>query len=116
MAVAATGAGMVSLIEHADADHTPTGTAWLIGGSVAVLCVCLALLLRLLPERPGARLVPATLCAAAVVCLVAAALRPPPWALTLVLVLVLTAVWTESFVRHARSGLPFVDTAHHLSA
>jgi low temperature requirement protein LtrA len=113
MAVAATGAGMVSLIEHADDDHTPPGTAWLIGGAVAVLCGCLALLLRLLPERPGARLVPAGLVAAGLVALGAAALAPPPWVMALVLVLLLTAVWTESFVRHARLGQPFVDPAPH---
>ena len=112
MAVAATGAGMVGLIEHAGANRSPAGTAWLIGGSVALLCVCLALLLRLLPERRGARLVPAGLVAAALVSVIATALRPPPWVLTLVLLLVLTAVWTESFVRHARLGEPFVHSAH----
>ena len=42
----------------------------------------------------------------------AAALRPPPWVLILVLLLALTAVWTESFVRHARLGEPFVEPAH----
>ena len=110
MAVAATGAGMVSLIEHAADDHTPTGTAWLLGGSMAVLFGCLAALLRLVPERSGARLVPTGLVAAALVSVIAAALRPPPWALTLVLLLAHTAVWTESFVRHARLGEPFVQS------
>jgi hypothetical protein len=64
------------------------------------------MLLRLLPERPGALLVPAGLGVAAVR-LAAAALRPPPWALTLVVVLAATAVRTESFARHARLGQPF---------
>jgi low temperature requirement protein LtrA len=114
MAVAATGAGMVSLVANADADRTPAGPAWLIGGALTLLCGCLALLLRLLPERPGARLVPLGLAVAAAVGLATAALRPPPWALTLVVVLALTAVWTESFVRHARLGQPFLDsTPHH---
>jgi low temperature requirement protein LtrA len=112
MAVAATGAGMISLIEHSAEDHTPAGTAWLIGGSVAVLCLCLAMLLRLLPQRRGARLVPASLVAAALIAAGAAALALRPWALALVLVLVLSAVWTESFVRHARLGEPFPDSAH----
>jgi low temperature requirement protein LtrA len=112
MAVAATGAGMVSLIEHAADDRSPAGTAWLVGGSIALLFLCLAQLLRLLPERRGARLVPAGLLAAAVLSVIAAALRPPPWVLTLVLLLALTAVWTESFVRHARLGEPFVNSAH----
>jgi low temperature requirement protein LtrA len=113
MAVAATGAGMVNLIEHSAEARTPAGTAWLIGGSVAVLCLCVAVLLQLLPERRGARLVPAGLVAAALVAVVTAALRPRPWALALVLLLALTAVWTESFVRHARLGEPFVNSAHH---
>jgi len=78
-----------------------------------VLFLCLAQLLRLLPERPGARLVPAGLIGAAALAVVAAALRPPPWVLTLVLLLALTAVWTESFVRHARLGEPFVDSEHN---
>jgi low temperature requirement protein LtrA len=112
MAVAATGAGMISLIEHSAEDHTPTGTAWLIGGSVAVLCLCLAMLLQLLPHRRGARLVPASLIAAALIAVGAAALALRPWALALVLVLVLTAVWTQSFVRHARLGEPFPNSAH----
>jgi low temperature requirement protein LtrA len=112
MAVAATGAGMVGLIEHADDDRSPAGAAWLIGGSLALLCLCLAQLQRLLPERRGARLVPAGLLAGALVSLVAAALRPPPWLLPLVLLLALTAVWPESFVRHARLGAPFVDSEH----
>ena len=66
MAVAATGAGMVSLIEHAADSRSPAGTAWLVGGAMALLCLCLAQLLRVLPERPGARLVPAGLLGAAV--------------------------------------------------
>ena len=113
MAVAATGAGMVSLIEHAADDHTPRGTAWLLGGSMAVLFGCQAALLRLGPERSGARLVPTGLVAAALVSVIAAALRPPPWALTLVLLLAHTAVWTESVVRHARLGVPFVQSPQH---
>jgi low temperature requirement protein LtrA len=112
MSVAAIGAGMVGLIEHATDDRSPAGTAWLVGGAMALLCLCLAQLLRLLPERPGARLVPAGLVVAAVVSVTAAALRPPPWALTLVLLLALTAVWAESFARHARLGEPFVNSAH----
>lgn len=113
MAVAATGAGMVSLIEHADEGHAPAGTAAVIGGAVALLCLCLASLLRLLPERPGARLVPAGFLAAAAVSVGAAALRPAPWLLALVLVGVLSVVWWESFVRHARLGEPFVAPGPH---
>src|SRR3954452_23651505 len=90
----------------------PPGTAWLIGGAMALLCLCLAQLLRLLPERRGARLVPAGLLVAAHLSVIATAVRPPPWALTLVLLLALTAIWIESFVRHARLGEPFINSAH----
>lgn len=113
MAVAGTGAGMVSLVEHAGEPHTPTGTAFVTGGAVALLCLCLAALLRLLPERPGARLVPAGFVVAAVFALGAAALRPAPWLLTLLLVLALSAVWAESFARHARLGDPFLAPDQH---
>jgi low temperature requirement protein LtrA len=109
MSVAAVGAGMVSLVEHATDDRTPTATSWLVGGSLALLCVSLAVIVALMPERPGARLVPYTLAAAAVAALVAAALHPRPWVLAATLLALLTLVWVEAFVRHARLGEPFVE-------
>lgn len=112
MSVAATGAGMVSLIEHAGDRRTPVGSAWLIAGAVAVLCLCIATLMLLLDARPGARLVPTSLAGAAALALLAAAVRPAPWLLALVLVVLLSAVWTESFVRHALLGEPFVEPHH----
>lgn len=60
MSIAAAGAGMVGLIEHATDDRTPNGTAWLLAAILAAS---------------------------------------------------LTVVWTESFVRHARLGVPFVEDA-----
>lgn len=108
MSVAATDAGMVSLIEHADDERTPPGTAWLIGGSVALLCLSLAVIVSLMPERPGARLVPVSLSVAALVALAASAAQPRPALLAGILVVLLTLVWVESFVRHARLGQPFV--------
>ena len=110
MSVAAIGAGMVSLIEHATDDRTPTGTSWLVGGSMALLCVSLAVVVSLMPERPGARLVPFSLATAALLALVAAALHPRPWLLAAALLVLLTLVWVEAFVRHARLGEPFVGT------
>jgi low temperature requirement protein LtrA len=109
MSVAAIGAGMVSLIEHATDDRTPTATSWLVGGSMALLCLSLAVVVSLMPERPGARLVPSSLVAAALLSLVTAALHPRPWLLAAVLLLLLTLVWGEAFVRHARLGEPFVE-------
>ena len=109
MSVAAVGAGMVGLIEHATDARTPTGTSWLMGGSMALLCISLALIVSLMPERPGARFVPHSLLVAAVVSLAAAAVRPRPWVFATALLLLLCLVWTEAFVRHARLGEPFVE-------
>jgi low temperature requirement protein LtrA len=109
MSVAAIGAGMVSLIEHATDDRTPTGTSWLVGGSMALLCGSLAVVVALMPERPGAALVPYSLGAAALVSLAAAAVHPAPWLLAATLLVLLMLVWTEAFVRHARLGEPFVE-------
>jgi low temperature requirement protein LtrA len=111
MSVAATGAGMVSLIEHATDHHTPAGAAWLIGGSLAVLCGSLSVVVAVVPQRPGATLVPYSLVAAALAALVAAAAHPPPWLLAAVLFTLLSLVWIEAFTRHARLGDPFGQDA-----
>jgi low temperature requirement protein LtrA len=108
MSVAATGAGMVSLIAHATDDQTPTGTSWLIGGSMATLCVSLAVIVSLMPERSGARYVPHSLLAAALAVLLVAALQPRPSLLAAAALALLTIVWIEAFIRHARLGQPFV--------
>jgi low temperature requirement protein LtrA len=109
MSVAAVGAGMVGLIEHATDARTPAGTSWLMGGSMALLCSSLAVIVSLMPERSGARFVPHSLLVAAVVSLAAAAVRPRPWVFAATLLLLLCLVWTEAFVRHARLGEPFVE-------
>jgi low temperature requirement protein LtrA len=109
MSVAATGAGMVILIAHATDGRTPTETGWLIGGSMALLCLSLAMIVALMPERRGARFVPHSLVAAALASLVVGALHPQPWVLATVLLALLTLVWIEAFVRHARLGDPFVE-------
>jgi low temperature requirement protein LtrA len=111
MSVAATGAGMVSLIGHATDHQTPAATGWLIGGSVAVLCASLSVIVSLVPQRPGAKLVAYSLVAAALAALVAANVHPRPWQLAAVLVALLSLVWVEAFVRHARLGDPFVQDA-----
>src|SRR5260370_10787001 len=41
LSIAAAGAGMVSLIEHAHDDSTPASTSWLLSGAVAVGLVSL---------------------------------------------------------------------------
>jgi low temperature requirement protein LtrA len=109
MSIAAVGAGMVTLIGHASATRTPSTTSWLLGGATAVLCLSLAVIVRLMPDRPGARLVPYSLAAAGLVALVVAAFHPRPWVLATTVLALLTLVWTEAFVRHARLGEPFIE-------
>jgi low temperature requirement protein LtrA len=107
--IAAAGAGMVSLIEHAADNRTPAATAWLLAGATAGIALTLAVLVTTMKRHPGKELVPFTLAAAAVLALATGAVRPSPIVLALALNVVLGAVWMESFVRHARAGTSIVD-------
>ena len=97
LAVAAAGAAMVSLIEHAHDEHTPEVTAWLLGGSVAVGLVGLAIITGLLLDYERLRIVyrPTRLAmlVGAVVALVVASLAPAPWLLAAALVAILSMIW-----------------------
>ena len=109
LSIAAAGAGMVSLIEHANDARTPASTALLIAGATAGAALSLAVITATMPAHPGRRIVPYSLCAAAAAALLLAVLRPSPLLLAAGLWLALSAVWAESFVRHARNGTPIVD-------
>lgn len=104
LAIAATGAGMVSLIEHAGDAQTPANTAWLLAGGTAAVAASIAILVSTLPPNPAHRKVPFSLAASGVVAIVAGATQPAPWVLALVLYAAFSAVWMESFIRHARQG------------
>lgn len=110
LAVAAAGAGMVSLVEHAGDSRTPAATAWLVAGSVALLAVSLAALVWTMDAHPGRAMVPRLMLSVAVAALVLGALRPPPWLLALALGQLLSVTWIDAFVRHARSGVPIAET------
>ena len=103
MSIAATGAAMVSLIEHASDDRAPKATAWLLSGSVAVGLLALIVIMSVLHD--AARLphvyrpVSIALVAAAAVALVVGWLRPTPWVLALLLVTALSAVWFFAIIR-----------------
>ena len=109
LSIAAAGAGMVGLIEHAGDAQTPAPTAWLIGGATAAVALSVAILTKTVDEHPGRQLVPASLVVAAGASLLVAAARPAPWLLALVLSLLLSAVWIEAFVRHALHGASIAD-------
>lgn len=104
LSIAATGAGMVSLIEHAGDLRTPANTAWLLAGGTAGVALTIAMLAWAVPSVSAQRMVPRMLVVAAVVAVVAGATRPAPWLLALILYLALSSVWMEAFIRHARQG------------
>ena len=105
-AIAATGAGMVSLIGHADDSRTPTNTAWLTAGGTAATALAIAVIAGALPADPGRRRVPVLLLGTAAVGAIIAVVHPAPWVLALALAVMLFAVWIDAFVLHARHGQP----------
>jgi low temperature requirement protein LtrA len=97
LSIAAAGAAMVSLIDHAHDSRTPEATAWLLGGSVAVGLVTQVFIERALvdSERLSAvyRPLAIAMVAGAVAAVGVALLQPAPWLLALLLALVLLFVW-----------------------
>jgi len=108
LSIAAAGAGMVSLIEHARDDSTPAPTSWLLSGAVAVGLLFLIPTWRALADasrlpsvyRP---LWMATL-AGAVASVIIGWIRPAPWLLALMLVVVLGLVWAVAVRGFALAG------------
>ena len=108
LSIAAAGAGMVSLIEHAHDDSAPASTSWLLSGAVAVGLVFLIPTWRALAD--ASRLVSvyrplwiATV-AGAVATLVIGWTRPAPWLLAMLLVVVLGLVWAVAVRGFALAG------------
>lgn len=97
LSIAAAGAGMVSLLQHAHDASTPTPTAWLLSGAVAVGLVFLIPTSRAVADAgqlaAAYRPVWISMAAGAVLSLVIGWARPAPWLLALLLVLVLGVVW-----------------------
>ena len=102
-AVAAMGAAMVSLVDHAHAGRTPAATAWVLCAGAAVVLGATILLAVTLqawhggrgPYRPVARVGAAV----AVACLVLGAARPAPLVLGLALVVLLSIPWGLAVAR-----------------
>ena len=108
LSITASGAAIVSLVEHAHDAATPAGTAWLLGGAVAIGLFALVLAARALEDAERLAVVyrPLTwlLAAGAAAALVIAWLDPAPWILALVLVAILTAVWFFAVAWLIRAG------------
>ena len=97
LSIAAAGAAMVSLIEHAHDDNSPEPTSWLLSGAVAVGLVFLIPTWRALADasRLAANYRPLWIVtvAGAVASLIVGWTRPAPWLLALLLLVVLGMVW-----------------------
>ncbi len=95
--IAAMGAAMVSLVDHAHDGRTPAATAWLLcAGAAVVLCATMLVAASLQAwhrDRSLYQPLARTCAAVAVACLGLAAARPTPLLLGLALVLLLSIPW-----------------------
>jgi low temperature requirement protein LtrA len=102
MAIAASGAAMVSIVEHGHDSHTPAPTAWLLAGSVAVTLGAISIACTALPtgEFPAGmqRCIGPTFGVAAAAVVALGALRPAPLVLLSCISVVLLLAWLALFV------------------
>jgi len=107
LAVAAAGAGMVSLIEHAVDTRTPEPSSWLLAGSVSALLIALVVTIVALADyrRLAAlyRPLAVALLLGAAAALAIGWARPAPWLLAMLLDLTLVAIWSFAFARSLRT-------------
>jgi len=107
LTVAAAGAGMVSLIEHAADARTPEPSSWLLAGSVSALLVALVAMIVSLADyqRLAAlyRPLAVALLLGAAAALAIGWARPAPWLLATLLNLILIAIWSFAFARTVRT-------------
>ena len=108
MAIAAGGAAMVSVVEHAGDSRTPTATAWLLTGSVAVTLGCVALAAVALPanEFPDGMVkhIGQVFGLAGAVTLGIGAVRPAPMVLVISVSAVLMLAWLVLFIVYLALG------------
>jgi low temperature requirement protein LtrA len=108
LAIGASGAAMVGLIEHAHDAVTPQPIAWLISGAVALVLVAATLVARSLEdfERLSAAYQPLGIAmfAGALAALALGWLSPPPWLLVLLLGALLSTLWFFAVGRFLAAG------------
>jgi len=118
-AIAASGAAMVSLVEYADDSRTPTATAWLLCGSVAVALAGIATATRALSddEYPpvASRHIRSTFVVAILVVIALGALRPTPVVLVSTVWITLLAIWLWLFIAFAKRGGRWAEPSTHVT-
>lgn len=119
MAIAAGGAAMVGLIEHAGDARTPSAPSLLLSGSVAVVLLGITVAVRALPAEefpPGmARQIAPTLALAALAAVVIGVGRPQPIVLVAALAVLLFLTWLRIFILYvALGGQPREEGASRL--
>jgi len=107
LAITAAGAAMVSLIGHAHDARTPTNTAWLLSGAVALGLLALIVTERTLVDADRLTIVyrplGAALAGGAAVALIVGGVRPAPWLLASLLVAILSVLWFFAVSRFLRA-------------
>lgn len=117
MSIAASGAAMVSLVEHGSDPKAPVGSAWLLSGSVAVGLVGLVFLMRTLADyerihylyQPVAR----SALVIAALSLGVGWLAPAPWVLALLIFGLLSVNWLVAVRRMFALPDPTVAAPNH---
>ncbi|MCY3601738.1 MAG: low temperature requirement protein A [Chloroflexi bacterium] len=109
MCIAAAGAAMVSVIEHAGDPRAPEVVTWVLGGSVALSLVAIAAIAPTLRDFARYRRIYSVTCVAMVALALASAipiglLRPAPLELVAALLGVLTLVWLVTIVQWLKTG------------
>ena len=96
-AIAAGGAAMVDLVAHGTDSETPVATAWLLGGSTAVMFVGVSVIMSQLEDyerlQPVYQPVAGAMIGAAAISLAVAAWRPGPLVFILTLTALLMLTW-----------------------
>lgn len=117
MSIAASGAAMVSLVEHGSDSGAPTGSAWLLSGSVAVGLVGLVFLMRTLGDYERLislyETVTRSAFVTAILTLVVGWIAPAPWVLTLAIFVLLAVNWVLAAQRFFNLPDPAVAQPNH---
>lgn len=109
MSIAAAGAAMVSLIEHAHDPRTPPGTGWLLAGAVGLGLLAMSVTERTLVDAQRLvvvyRPLGLALGAGAAAALAVGWARPAPWLLALLLGAILSVLWFFAVSRFLRADV-----------